>query len=210
MNIKRRFSLKTTGIILGVYALILISIATYFINQDAKNNENFLPEIKEVQKILEENPDYVELYSTLGWLYYQAAIDGSNKTYLKASEEHYKKAIRHNPDHVGNYFSLALVLEEMGRTRDAKKEFEKVVELDPAYSIAYYHLAQLSNISEAVHFLETLLTYEPTAGNVYYELGLMYEQQGKVKNALEMYEFSLRYIPNLEEAKKRMKELSNR
>lgn len=206
----RKKKISTSLKLLIIFAFIFVGFTLYFNNGDRQSEENLLFKIKEAEMILEKNPSQVEMHSTLGWLYYQGAISGIGKRYLKDAEKQYFKAISYNPENVGNYFSLGLVYEELGKVNEAKKQFEKVIKLDPAYAIAYYHLAHLSEISEAIMYLETLLAYEPTAGNVYFELGQLYEQQGNIENSIKMYEFALRFIPNLEEAKVRIMEISNR
>ncbi|MDI6640735.1 MAG: tetratricopeptide repeat protein [Elusimicrobiota bacterium] len=68
-----------------------------------------------------------------------------NTKFDKAIEE-FKKALKFNPNDPEIYYNLGLAYESKGELDEARKMYEKAVEINPNYSLAKEHLSKLIGI----------------------------------------------------------------
>ena len=71
---------------------------------------------------------------------------GDGRQAIKAFE----KAEKHDPNHRVAILKQGQLLDDMGRTRQAKQKFERLVEVDPDEPWSYYHLGNYAAESSSV------------------------------------------------------------
>ena len=70
----------------------------------------------------------------------------------------FEVALSSQPRHVETLFSFALVLTNLGETKQAKMNFKKIIELDPINKAAYFQLGRIyqleNNLNKAIEYFE--------------------------------------------------------
>ena len=110
--------------------------------------------------------------------------------------EAYQKALELEPDEEQNLRSLVSAMlnrgaqhQEEGELEDARKLYLEVASLYPLDWVAFNNLATLEmvmeNYEKAYEILEQALMYHPFISNLNFNMGLVLEQLGKNKEALE-------------------------
>lgn len=85
------------------------------------------------ERAIENNPNYVEAYNNLCFLYYEL---GENDKAISSC----KKAIEINPNYAKAYNNLASAYKEINKLEDAVTCYKKAIELNPEYANAYNNL----------------------------------------------------------------------
>ena len=89
--------------------------------------------IQQFEKVIEINPNNIEVHNNLGLAYYNQG------KYSQAVTE-FEKVIRINPNNIEAHNGLGLVCYSQGKYQQAEVEFEKVIKLDPNNAIAHHNL----------------------------------------------------------------------
>src|SRR5205085_4901660 len=102
--------------------------------------------------------------------------------------------------------------------RDAAREFEAAVALDPRFMDGWFeigHLAAMTgaNLDRGEEALRKYLAYAPKHNDpplyrAHYWLGTIYEKQGKIAEAKAAYAASLKANPNQKDVQEAMKRVS--
>ena len=122
-------------------------------------------------KAIEIRPAYGEAYTALSRVYSQSGQpDKATEILAKAAAE--------NKTDPKVQFGVAVNLLNGGKSEEAAAAFQKVLEIDPNYADAYFHLGTLAvgqnKIPEAITHLEKFLSMNPTsAQNVATAQGLL-------------------------------------
>ena len=122
-------------------------------------------------KAIEIRPAYGEAYTALSRVYSQSGQpDKATEILAKAAAE--------NKTDPKVQFGVAVNLLNGGKAEEAAAAFQKVLEIDPNYADAYFHLGTLAvgqnKIPEAIAHLEKFLSMSPTnAQNVATAQGLL-------------------------------------
>lgn len=132
----------------------------------------------------------------------------------EAAETHLRQAILLNPDYTTAYLSLSELLEVAGRVDDAILVFQPIasqIENDPGI---LFHVGRLlynrggqDDIVRAKAAWERAVQLSPDFSNALYSLGLLSEQEGGRKTALEYYQKVLRLNPDNGDVKKKIQTL---
>ncbi len=89
------------------------------------------------------------------------------------SREQLEKLLRAEPDDVFLNFGLAMELKKVNRTDEALARFDRVIQLDPTYTAAYYHqgntLLSVGRNEEAKPILQAGVEASRQAGNPHAE-----------------------------------------
>lgn len=88
------------------------------------------------RRALELDPRHVDARINLGRLLHESRE-------WEAAEKHYRMALMDRVDDSTALFNLAVVLEDLGRRRDAIDAYRATVGADPEYADAYFNLARL-------------------------------------------------------------------
>lgn len=136
----------------------------------------------------------------------------------KATEREYRAAIKHSPDEMSAYLALGIFMTGKERFDEAMEVYETALKSNPGDMGITYQLGRTASISgdypergEAAftRYLEhTPLPDEPGLDWANYRLGLIYQNQGKTKQAKYYYEQALTLNANHPEAKKALKKVS--
>ena len=116
--------------------------------------------------------------------FFKLAFENHKKNNLQNAENLYKDAIKQKPDHINSIFYLAGLLAQKKNFNEAKKLFEKVVELNSKYPSAKDNLCaiykMLANISsrngdllEAKKLFEKALILNPNNQEINHGYGVL-------------------------------------
>lgn len=98
-----------------------------------KADKKFDKALEHLNKIIEIDPDYHNVYAILGDIY-----EAQNEQ--KKAMESYEKSIKHKPRDVNTYLALANIYLKRGRAKDTMDTLQKAIHINPYNPIAYYNL----------------------------------------------------------------------
>ncbi len=140
----------------------------------------------EFEKLIRENPDNPQ------FLYWLARVDYDVRRYPDAIER-LKAAVALDPKFAKAYDNLGLSLEANGDLDEAFKNYERAAQLNrleshrspwPPLNLGAL-LLRFERYSEAEANLREALQYTPELAQAHFRLGLVYDKQGKEKEAIE-------------------------
>jgi tetratricopeptide (TPR) repeat protein len=111
----------------------------------------------------------------------------------------FDSAIRLAPDHYNFYLSRGLAHQQTGDTTQARTDFEKVLQLDAANSLALHNLALLKGnrpTAEAERMLSEAIAANPKLPYSYAERGLLRLNTGNYAGALSDYNVAIQLEPD--------------
>jgi tetratricopeptide (TPR) repeat protein len=135
------------------------------------------------------------------------------------AKKEYADAIREQPDSAKAHSFLGQYLANTERDYAAAfAEFETAVKLDPNYMPAYYQIGRAAglanaNLARGEEALKKYLAYapkenEPPLANAHYNLGAVYEKEGRKAEAARAYQAALKLNPSLKQASEALKRVS--
>ncbi|MEW6470343.1 MAG: tetratricopeptide repeat protein [Bacteroidota bacterium] len=131
----------------------------------------------------------------LGELYYLVKNYDSAIVYLN-------KCIKVNEDNPSAYFQKGMTLKERGvpgDTAQAVNNFQRAVELNPQHYDALLQLGEIyASIKDplAIEYYNSALKIRPNSTEVYYHVGMFYQNTGQLDQAIEVYNEILKREPN--------------
>jgi len=118
----------------------------------------------------------------------------------EAAVEQFRKGLAEQPQQPNLRVNLGLALRMLGRTGEARAEFERAMDLKGAARSAGHQLAQIAleegDYSAAERYLRQILEYEPGASEVRNSLGLVLEKKGDPAGAEAEYRRAVEGDPN--------------
>ena len=102
----------------------------------SENQDNVDEAIELLNKIIELNPSSTEAYSRLGDIYFY------HKESIDTAINFYKKAIELEHNHLNAHAGLARCYQGLNKEELAKKEWQKVIEIDPKHEQAREYLSK--------------------------------------------------------------------
>jgi tetratricopeptide (TPR) repeat protein len=135
------------------------------------------------KEAIEPKPDYAEAHYKLGFTYWEKGL------YDKAIAS-YKKVTELKPDYAEAHYNLGTAYGEweVYNYDKAITSFKKAIELKPDYAEAHGNLG-VAYVSEGRKY---------AAAEHFYKAGLLFLKQGSRDDALVVYDFLVRYVPNHE------------
>jgi len=119
--------------------------------------------------------------------------------------EHYREAVRLQPNSPEVHNDLALALVQQGKFDEAIGHYEQALRLKPDYAAAWHNLglalAQQGKFDEATACWKQALQLNPEFPEVQYNWGVALEQMGRKDDAIGHYEQALRLKPDYVEAR---------
>lgn len=163
---------------------------------------------KELKARLKKNSKDAEAAYELGNLYYD---DGRREE----AEAQYRAALSAKPDYMQARINLGVVLNESGRSEDAIKELDRVLEATQAefanpdkrelYVSALCNKGQalyaLQKYSEAVSFYQKAIGIDPKSQLGHYLLGIAFADAGIYREAIRDWQRVVDIDPNSDAAK---------
>ncbi len=134
------------------------------------------------------------------WPFYEAAEQAEKAGKYAEAVALYTKSITAEPVQVWmTYNQRGCCYKKLGDSQNAIEDFSKAIELQPAYSTAYYNRALMykrnSDWNKAVDDFSKALVFEP-APETYTNRGVCYEQLGDRARALEDFDKALQIKPD--------------
>ena len=112
--------------------------------------------------------------------------------------ENVQKVLDLDPRNADAYYLKGVVLDENGQPAKALASFRQAVQFDPAHFDALMHLGYASIESKpgmATDYFNSALKVNPASLEAMYNLGMLYQENGKPEKALEMYASMLKINP---------------
>jgi len=174
------------AIVLAVSATLLYSCALhdpYRLGNRALELRDYDHAIQWYEQVLVAHPDDIGARNNLGVAYLRA-----DKIDLAFQE--FQKILALHPDNAKAHFNLALVYYKQGLYDRELEEYRKTIELDPDHFEAHVHLGHADLAkgmdADAIREYEWVLKRDPNQLQVLYNLSLLYEDQGRLRDALSL------------------------
>lgn len=167
---------------------ILLLSDMYFAVNKTRNTRDLL------MRAISKDPQNTEAPLKLGELYYLVKSYDSAIIY-------FNKSIKINQDNPSAYYQKAMTLKERGvpgDTAQAVNNFQKTVELNPNHYDAVLQLGEIyASINDglALEYYNTALKIKPNSTEVYYHVGMFYQNSGKTDLAIQTYNELLKMEP---------------
>lgn len=119
-----------------------------------------------------------------------SAQEALNKEDFDTAAQDYQDYLAKKPDDALAHFQLGYAYTGMKKNEEAKKEYEKAIELDPEMGAAYLNLGLTlldTDAAGAVEPLEKAVELKPDEPRPKFLLGWAYERTGKLPQAVEQY-----------------------
>lgn len=133
-----------------------------------------------------------------------------NKDY-KNSVKEYKTAINLDKKNFTAHLNLAIVydrMDEPNKSLEMATKASKLVSQDyKSHLLMGVSFRKLKNFDDAEKELETAKRLSPGNVDVIYEIGMVAEKQGKLKEAKAIYKECLSYDPEFEKAQEALKRI---
>ncbi|MDH4222677.1 MAG: glycosyltransferase family 39 protein [candidate division Zixibacteria bacterium] len=140
------------------------------------------------------------------------------RSYQNAEDE-FTKSILISKEQARGFTGLGVIRSIQGNNEEAESLLKKALEIDSTEVYAYRYLGDLfirkNEFSTALQMYKIALSLNPEYGEAYFGAGYVYANLGDLKKAVEMWEKSLVYSPdlpgtreNLERARRMLKESS--
>lgn len=150
-------------------------------------------------------PNKPELRINLGYTYYLMHDD-------QAALKEFNQAMALKKDFYDAYYNIGLVYVDQKRFDDALEMFDKCVKLAPRdykgfmqKGIAYRELKMYTDASAALNKADKLM---PGNADIIYQIGMVAEAQGKLKDAADIYKDALSFDPLFKDAVEGLKRVS--
>jgi tetratricopeptide (TPR) repeat protein len=112
----------------------------------------------------------------------------------------YEKMLESTDDEASIRHELAFAYMELGQTEPAIEQWQRVVQLRPAFAEAYYNLggafAHSGQRREAISAYERAIELRPDYAEAHNNLGVLLQLEGKLKDALKRYERAIELRPD--------------
>lgn len=149
--------------------------------------------VEAFKKTIEQDANYYHSFIQLGILY--------AKKHDKLAIAYYNNAININPKSTEAFYGLAMYYQESGDLKNAIRNYEKIIEVDPNYKNAYYNLGYinlvfLKDYQKAVKCFTEAIANDSKYVEAYYNRGYSYELLKDFKNARIDYQNALKLKPD--------------
>mgnify|MGYP005838295997 CR=1 FL=1 len=161
------------------------------------NKGKYKEAIEEYKKVLDKNPEMVQVYERIGISYYKIK-DFDNA--IKSFQELLKKV----PDSKKALFNLSAIYIEKNDLEEAQRYFKMIDESSISDPDLFYNFGLLSfkkgEIDEAISFFEKCILRDENYYEAHYQLGLAYANKGDLEKAKLYLQKVIEIKPNSEEA----------
>ncbi|MBC8555845.1 MAG: tetratricopeptide repeat protein [Candidatus Brocadiales bacterium] len=144
-------------------------------------------------KILEEDPQHVDIVFLLGTLYLQSGNPDAAITFLK-------ETIKLKPDHVEAYNNLGTVFLNQGKLEEAVEKYNSAINLAPDYAEAFYNLGSIfykqRKFVEALEHYKQVILLRPDDYDAHLNIGNTFKELGEPEEAEKSYRRSSTLKPD--------------
>lgn len=128
------------------------------------------------------------------WTVFKARLNSVDSI---ETEQHIEEPAKPYPQLIKDY-------ESQGKFVDAVGVINKIIELNPNDSRAYYELGMVyhlqGRLEDSVKIYKKAIELEPNGAGAYFELASIYHQQGKLEDAAVAFKKVIELTPNLDHA----------
>jgi len=118
---------------------------------------------------------------------------------IKEAREYSEYIVKNDSSSAESWFLYGNSLWASGEIQEAKKAFEKVIEIDPEYADAYYQLSSLNinDVEKSVNYLKKFMELRPDyKAEIYYQIAAIYQTKNDEKKMFEYIKKSLDEDPS--------------
>jgi tetratricopeptide (TPR) repeat protein len=167
--------------------------------QDAQKIQlNFAKAINEAQRATQISPKWVATFENLGMVYRD--IRGFAQGASQWAIDSFAKAEALEPTNPVFPTEIGKILRDERKITDAKKEFERALELKTDYLDAKIQLALIleaqGNVSEAISKLKEIVEQNPLNIEAIFQLGRVYYNNNQTDEAISQFQQALQLFPN--------------
>lgn len=148
--------------------------------------ERYKDAIAAYKKAIEINPYLMLPYNGLNWIYLYHLGE------LDLALELCERQISYNTQNASAYNNLGWAYLGKDNLEEAKKAFEKALEINPRFILVLYRLAHTYRLQgrfqEALQPLEKILEIDQTESSAHYDIGTIYQLLGNTKEARRYFE----------------------
>ncbi len=123
---------------------------------------------------------------------------------MPTAESHMREYLAQRSDDATAHFGLGRVLQMLERTDEAKREFERSVELQPRQTESYYELGDIAvneaNYERAGELFRKVLAADPLHGGALTGLGIVAYRQKQYEQANEYLQSAIKSAPGYQPA----------
>ncbi|MEV5085104.1 tetratricopeptide repeat protein [Streptomyces sp. NPDC056159] len=112
-----------------------------------------------------------------------------HKDPLGAAQD-YRRVLEMDPRNKDAWYGLALTDQQVGRTADARANFEKALEIDPHFMSALYseaYMLRSSDPDRAIELLRRAAATNPKAAGIHLQLGQLLAEKGRKGEAGDVF-----------------------
>jgi tetratricopeptide (TPR) repeat protein len=196
-------------IILAATLAICLS-AGYYISEKYfwnSNSDEIAKQLKYYKGEVDNKPNDPKLRVQLGYTYF---MKGDNDEAIKQ----YKIAKELDKKYFDAYLNLSIVYEKEERTDDALQMASKAAKIAPldykGHLLKGRNYRKLKMYEKATKSLEEAIRLKPGNTDIIYEVGLVAEDQGKIKEAEKIYKETLSYDPTYKPAIKALERITSK
>lgn len=154
-------------------------------DQDTSHDEDG---IEALSRVIEAEPEFLDAFLTI-------PTDHLDEQIFITLLETLEVILRRRPEHAELHYQYGRLLDRLGRRQDAIRENERAIQIEPKFVRALIELAKLYQATDRSADATTRLEQAIAAGagyaDVYYLLGNLYRDQGKVGRARSAYRRAL-------------------
>lgn len=152
---------------------------------------------------ISKDPNNLDAHKLLGNIYLRSLGDNQQSRaagdVLKLAVQEYEKIVQLEPNKIENHLILGQLYSFSHESQKAEQQFDLAQKIDPGSQETALNLARLyvgqGNAKRAIQVLSSLPDQDQTAKTEYF-LGISYDQQKDVKNAIAAYQKSLDLEPD--------------
>ena len=181
-----------------LFLLVLVSLCLYSCKEEKatpvveRHNQELIPEIESLDKLLADDPDNHKLLFQRGQVYY------NNEGYQEAVEDA-TKAINIDSSKIEYHYLLADAHFENFKSKKAVKALEDCLEIFPnstrtQLKLSEYYLI-LKQYEKSIQLAGTLLEREPTNADAFFLMGMNYRAKDDLARAKNSFQATIENDP---------------
>jgi tetratricopeptide (TPR) repeat protein len=156
--------------------------------------QNWERSIASFEQAITINPGYAEAYGRLAQIF-------SHIGDIKKESDCWYKALSLKPEQAAAeaHYRLGKALQEQQRSQEAILCFERAIQQDRNYTLAYEELAEVflqkGYKDKAIACYQTIIAQDPQRAIAYYKLGNLWLQQQKYEEAIDAFKQTIQLDP---------------
>ncbi|MEK7768074.1 MAG: tetratricopeptide repeat protein, partial [bacterium] len=177
-----------------------------------KREREGIAELEEARKLVPADSEIAYAIATGYYGLGEKDPRGEKSPWYEEAAGAYRRAVEISPQYAEAWWGLGSALYKMGRFKEARAQLEACLKLNPFFAEAYNTLGSVaarqaavapdasrraSLLAEAERAFTQALRANPNSETAHYNLGTVFHEGKKYKEALEEYEAALRLNPKM-------------